>query len=542
MSSKVVVIGVDGATPQLLEKWMDAGKLPTFQMLRKKGVWGKLRSTIPPFSAPSWASIVTGCNPGKHGIYGFETLTDVNPHLITSKNRKTPAFWKYFSTMNLNNIIVNVPGSYPPEKINGVMITGLLTPSPDSRYTYPADLKNRLTKDDLGEYPLESIWLEDFSRSRLAETKPSKLVSILLNQLESRGKITCSLMKEMDWDFTMVVFRATDTAQHFLFDQLDHVLTIYQKVDELIKQLLDAAPDATFFIVSDHGFEQIKKILHPDNVLYKTGFLKPAHVPSNQVSQLSWNLFYKMGRVFLKRIPADFIKHSPLVKKILFSSAAKNKVFDFTETKAFSTAEGRGIQINLKQRYEEGIVEKNDYETVRDEIISLFSSLTDPDTGESYVDHVYRGTEVYGEKATDPLDLVLSLTPHYTASESLRFPGKQTAKYVRKLEKFPVLFSTDSSGRSGDHAQHGIFFGYGPNIKQGEVVDGLSVFDVLPQVFASFGFTPPSLVDGSVKETVFRSSPQLKKINWNKNESKDGLTSAEKQKIKMLHKHLQSGK
>lgn len=540
--SKVVVIGVDGATPQLLEKWMDAGKLPTFKKLRDEGVWGRLKSTIPPFSAPSWASIVTGCNPGKHGIYGFETLTDVNPHLITSKQRKVPAFWNYFSDMNMKNIIVNVPGSYPPEKIDGYMLTGLLTPSPDSRFSYPSDLKKRLTDNDLGEYPLESIWLEDFSRSRLAKTKPSKLVSILINQLESRGKVTTSLMKEIDWDFTMVVFRATDTAQHFLFDKLEHVLTVYQKVDELIDQLLQTAPDATFFIVSDHGFERIKKILHPDNVLYRSGYLKPTHIPSNNLAEISWKLFYKFGRLLLKTIPADFIKHSPFIKNMLFSSAAKNKMFDFTATKAFSTAEGRGIQINLKHRYKEGIVDETSYEMFRDELITLFTSLTDEDTRENFVEKVYRGTELYGKHAINPLDLVLSLKPHYTASESLRFPDKNVAYFIQNKQQFPVLFSTDSSGRSGDHGQHGIFFGYGPNIKKNEIVENMAVFDLLPQVFAAFGFYPPEKIDGRMNNDLFHSIPKLKKIKWDTSKADTLLTHAEKQKIKNLHKNLFSKK
>ena len=57
---KVIVIGIDGATPDLIEPWMNDGKLPNFDKIRKKGIWGKLASTIPPFSAPAWTSIVTG--------------------------------------------------------------------------------------------------------------------------------------------------------------------------------------------------------------------------------------------------------------------------------------------------------------------------------------------------------------------------------------------------------------------------------------------------------------------------------------------------
>ncbi|MBU1940188.1 MAG: alkaline phosphatase family protein, partial [Candidatus Thermoplasmatota archaeon] len=169
---RVILVGIDGATPQLLFKWIDEGVLPTFSRFRQQGSWGKLRSTLPPFSAPAWTSIVTGCNPGKHGIYGFESTGTLTPHLVNSRYRKVPAIWTYLTQAGLKNIIINVPGSYPPESINGFMITGLLTPSADSQFTYPADLKQRLTPTDLGQYDLEHFWLEDFSRARMKQQNP----------------------------------------------------------------------------------------------------------------------------------------------------------------------------------------------------------------------------------------------------------------------------------------------------------------------------------------------------------------------------------
>ena len=213
---KIVLLGIDGATPDLMEKWMDQGKLPNFQKIQKNGAWGKLKSTTPPFSAPAWTSIVTGCNPGKHGIYGFERTGTLEQHLISSSYRKVPAIWNYLTDIGLKSIIINVLGSYPPEKINGAMITGLLTPSYDSNFTYPKKIKERLNVNDLGEYDLEQLWLDDFSRSRMKKRNPKKFVSNINKQLTSRFLVGLNLMKEIDFDFTMIVFRGTDTAQHYL--------------------------------------------------------------------------------------------------------------------------------------------------------------------------------------------------------------------------------------------------------------------------------------------------------------------------------------
>ena len=105
---KVVLIGIDGATPDLLQKWIKEGKLPNFQKIQEKGVYGKLKSTTPPFSAPAWTSIATGCNPGKHGIYGFESTGTLEPHLINSKNRKTLAIWNYLTNIGMKNNVIEL--------------------------------------------------------------------------------------------------------------------------------------------------------------------------------------------------------------------------------------------------------------------------------------------------------------------------------------------------------------------------------------------------------------------------------------------------
>ena len=135
---RVVVIGLDGGTLDLMQPWMDDNSLPTFNKIRKQGVYGYLRSTTPYYSAPAWVSIVTGCNPGKHGIYDFfRTDCFAKKNLISSSYRKKPAIWNLLTNADRKSIVVNVPGTYPPEEINGVMITCLLTPSFESNFTYP---------------------------------------------------------------------------------------------------------------------------------------------------------------------------------------------------------------------------------------------------------------------------------------------------------------------------------------------------------------------------------------------------------------------
>lgn len=535
---KVVVIGIDGATPDLMEAWMDEGKLPFFDKMRKNGSRGKLLSTIPPFSAPAWTSIVTGCKPGKHGIYGFETTGAAETHLINSRYRKTPAIWNFLTDIGLSSIIVNVPGTYPPEKINGVMITGLLTPSLESNFTYPKDIKEKLNKDELGDFELEQMWVEDFPRSHMAKHAPEKLMKNIMKQMTSRAKVATNLMNKFDWDFTMVVFRGTDSAQHFLFDRKDLLLSCYQKVDELVGEMINMFPDALFFIVSDHGFETIKKVFYPDNVLYSAGLLKPVKDPYRSAVYVVWYLIFRIWTMMLRLMPTSTIKRSSFVKKLLFTGSYKGKLIDFSKTKAFSTADGRGIQIVHRSKYKTAIVDSKDYDKLSREISMLLQDLKDPDTGEKIVEEVYRWEEVYGKYARDPPDLIMKLEKGFTALEWIRGPERLSGLLQSKGKKtFPYVFKSDPAGRSGDHAAYGVFFVHGKNIKPGCLIEGASVEDILPTVFATMGISIPSGVDGKLLDDVFVEKPILKTVDWESySATKQILSKAETKKISELRK------
>jgi len=534
---KVVLIGVDGATPDLMDKWINEGKLKNFQKIRENGTWGKLKSTTPPFSAPAWTSIVTGCNPGKHGIYGFESTGTLKPHLINSCHRKAPAIWNLLTNMGRKSVIVNVPGTYPPEKIDGVMITGLLTPSRDSNFTYPKTIRERLTEDDLGEYDLEQFWMEDFSRSRMKKNAPEKLLNHITRQMTSRFQVGLNLMKELDWDFTMIVFRGTDTAQHFLFDKKDLLFLCYQKVDEFIGEIMNRTPDALFFVVSDHGFEEIKKVLYPDNVLYNYSFLTPSQDPyDNPVYKFNL-LIYRTINWFLGILPAKFLRESKTIKKLLFSGTSKVKLIDFSKTKAFSTADGRGIQICRKDKYNDGIVETADYKKVLDKISIILEKLKDQEDGKQIIERVYKWSEAYGNDAKNPPDLVFDLKKGVTASEWIRFPHRTSKLFESRKRHIPYLFNSDPSGRSGDHSKYGVFFAHGEGIKSNYEVSNMSAEDILPMIFTAMSIPIPNSVDGKVHEDVFIEKPNVEKIDWSFHPSnKKTLAKSELEKIRELRK------
>ena len=530
---KIIIIGLDGGTLDLMKPWMDKGKLPTFAKIREKGIYGKLRSTTPYYSAPAWVSIVTGVNPGKHGIYDFFRTDTFSKKIINSQYRKKPAIWNILTDAGKKSIVVNVPGSYPPEKIDGVMITGLLTPSPDSNYTYPKSIKDELVEGKLGKYELEQVAVDDLPKTLTARYSPEKLVRQINNMTDSHAQVTMNLMEKHEWDFTMVVFRGTDDAQHLLWDNKELILSCYQKADYYINKMMELYPDAVFIVVSDHGFGKPQKYFYVNNLLYNHGYLRATSNPSYNLNNLMLKVFNKLSRLIFHLIPLRSLVRSSIGKKLILSSGPASNI-DLSQTKAmYHSVCSRGIRINLKDKYKKGIVNKEDYESLRNELINLLKNLHDPETGEKIIKNIYRWEEIYSENAVnDPLDIIFDLNEKYGAQELLKPPDNLKQAIRSNKKTLPFLSKPGFYDWMGDHLPNGILFMYGKNIKSNQQINA-SVVDIVPTVLAALNNPIPNYIDGKVLENAFIKKPEVK---WAKipDKNKEFLTELELDRIKKL--------
>src|SRR3990172_13336252 len=119
--TKMLIVGWDGATFDIIKPLVDKGKLPNIATLMRSGVWGRLDSTIPPLTPVAWTSMSTGVNPGKHGIYDAMIYNQEN-HKVSFVNatlRKVKPIWSILSERNKNVGVINVPMTYPPDEVNG---------------------------------------------------------------------------------------------------------------------------------------------------------------------------------------------------------------------------------------------------------------------------------------------------------------------------------------------------------------------------------------------------------------------------------------
>ena len=259
---KLLIMGLDGATFKVINPLIQSGKLPTISRLIKNGLACICKSTHPPVTSPAWPSFMTGCNPGKHGVYHF---FDGSAKLYTSRDIKKPTFWDILGEYGYKSLVVNVPVTYPPKRINGVLITGMLTP-PNGKFAYPDEVERLLRADGYIVSPSKSL-----IKSLIFDKKAfDELVKIERKRTDAIIKLT----EKYEFDLVCVVYQITDIVQHMLWDKKEFVFKAYEEIDKEIEKLIEHLSPENIIIISDHGFSSYKKQININQFLFEKGLLK----------------------------------------------------------------------------------------------------------------------------------------------------------------------------------------------------------------------------------------------------------------------------
>ena len=212
---RVLAIGLDSAAPDLIERWVREGKLPVFKRLMDSGCYGRLESTEPALTPPAWTSSVTGVNPGKHNIYDFYRITPQHgKEIATSKDRRSKAIWNLLDEFGRRSIILNLPLTYPAEQFNGIMVTGMPTPSLDKSFVTPETLRDEVLRLIGGK----KLGVDTNTLLRGDEDQFLKDLERITDRI---SKLAFHLINNYDWDFFMVVFDDLDRLQHVFWHHMD---------------------------------------------------------------------------------------------------------------------------------------------------------------------------------------------------------------------------------------------------------------------------------------------------------------------------------
>ena len=514
---RVLVIGWDGACWPVLEKYLEAGRLPTLKKLVQGGAAGDLVSTVPFHSGPAWMSISTGVNPGKHNIFHFCRTSGYDMQFVNGSFRRSASVWEIIGQAGMKVAVVNIPMTFPPQEVNGVMVSGMDTPSAESRFTYPESLGDELTK---------SGYLITWGSANFRRGREEEFADKLLKMARKRGDLVLSLLRDPDPRFMIVNFAASDRAQHFFWHTVgvegqDWLGEIYSELDSILSGILNAIDDSTtLLLVSDHGFGPLHKVVGLGEWLRDEGLLKlRSRVPRYMLRKMGESVERVGGR---RGLDMTFNRVSK-VRSALQTARIDAWSLDWSRTKAWFPPTEGGIRINVKGREPHGIVDGGrEYEELREHIIHGLESLTDVNTGVRVIEKVHRREEIYsGPYVVNAPDLVIE-------------PGAGYA--VGKKSSPAGMNSSGGLPMSGDHLRTGVFVGYGLDMKAGTSIESASVYDIAPTVLHLLGLPVPGQMDGRVLKDAFEQSsePAQREV------TRRGGTDGEREKIRTRITRLQS--
>ena len=520
---QVLILGLDGATFDLIKPWVASGQLPTFKHLMDTGTQASLESTIPPITPPAWTSFMTGMNPGKHGVFNFTEYhpTDHSIRYANASNRKMPSIWKLLSSLGRSVGVFNVPMTYPPEEVNGFCISGLDTPDKDSDFVYPRWLKQEI-EHAVGELYLDPRHLGFMT----TDDRRDKILESLIRIENRRTQIAAYLLKKYPVDVMMLVYTATDTAQHFFWNYMDPthpshdpsgaekyrdaILKIYRTIDADIATLLDAIPpECTVIVLSDHGGGAVSgKVIHLNQYLHELGLLAYKNGSTGSPGRLLHRCVsgvdgYLRGCLSPRQKTA-IARFFPTLREKWESYATALNVIDWPKTQAYCLeflAFPSEMWINLEGRTPHGTVKPGaDYEKVIELLTENLSSLCDDSTGQRLIQKVYRKDEVYqGPYIDQAPDLMFSWWEHGSLESRKSSAGAQHPSLRAYAEAREEL----AASWSGTHRLQGILLLKGAPFRAGLTLSQAHITDVAPTLLYLLGLPVPTEMDGKVMVDAF---------------------------------------
>jgi len=486
MAKKLLVIGIDGVSWELIQPLVDQGAMPTLKGIIDKGTSGKLATVLPPDSSPAWPSFFTGKNPGKTGVFSFfKLLPDYSIRFPKSTDIKAESVWGMLSKKGFKCNVVNVPITFPPEKINGKMVS-YVREFEAKGFVFPKELEAKV-KEIKGNQGNEKTGYKKYAE------KTGKIFEIF------------RLLDSNEWDFEMIVFLQSDSIQHEIKTGSEEMNRYFTYLDETIKRLVDSCTtDTTIMVLSDHGSTQAKKVFNVNNWLAQNNYL----VLKENVNQRDW-FFTALKRVGITRgsiyrlfkalglkravsgIPQKMrksLKEDHEETEVSFRNLVLKGAVDWENTKAFCYS-STGVHVNRKGAFEKGCVEAWKAQALAAELAGRLNK--ELGSKEFFLPkELYKGP--YSGKSPD-IVMESGRSPIY-------FSDKYSAngKLVGTPEKLIGL-----------HTANGIYAIKGKGICRGKKAD-LSILDLARTMLHIFGVPSPQDLDGKLPGQIFEKKQEEK--------------------------------
>lgn len=448
-SQRLLVVGWDGATFDMLDPLLMNGDLPNLKALIDRGRSATLESTKIPISSAAWPTITTGRGPGQHGVYSFFRPVEdsYDARLISAKDVDAPPLWRILSARGHTVHVWGVPVTFPPEAVRGTLVAGMLSPE-SAEYAHPEGFAAELRQ--AGYVPDMGVW---------RQTQAAYDIERIEAQVAIKERLVCEQLKARDWSFSMIVFKSLDVLCHRPVQDLDRpdVQRLLKRLDVTLGAMIAAAgEETTVLVLSDHGFKEYERTFNMHRWLMDAGYSR-----ANPDAKL------------------EEVPQGTLAEFKASERAARLAQIQLDETQAIAVeTEGHfgAIRLNLEGREPAGCVASGDQDAVMRAITKDLLALEFP-KGIPVVRAVHRGADLYPGRWSKSIvpDLIVEFAPEWRCV---------AATFGQALTYGEPPFP--------DHALNGIFALAGNNIQPDPKRGHLGLLDIAPLALHLLGEPIPT--------------------------------------------------
>jgi predicted AlkP superfamily phosphohydrolase/phosphomutase len=484
---KLIVVGLDAATFDVIDPLVEAGDLPALAGLLARGARGTLRSTTHPLTPLAWTTMVSGVNAGRHGIWDFSErdASGYGLRLVNGSHSRAPALWTRLSEAGRRVGVVNVPFTWPAPDVNGFALAGIDAGAREDGMSSPRELVHEL-QDRFGRLLLDHSFPVD-EEGRLD-------LELVRRACEQKVAIVDWLTERYDPELLFVVFMAADHVHHLAWPDWEErgrdstVAEAYRILDASLGELLKRADDDTnVLVVSDHGGGALRGVVNLNAWLAEQGYLSYAENGSTNGGGV--HRLFELRRKLPKEWRYSLKQRLPRLRERAYRLRPPS-VVDWRQTRAFAYGIFGNIVLNVAGRERDGIVQPGEeYERLRDELRERLLDLRSED-GESIVAAVHRREDLFSGPELDKIpDLIVEFRDYAWLGK-----GNLTER-TATLEDTIAIRAHPEQRYAGGHRPDGIFVLAGPAARAGAELHA-GIADVAPTVLYLLDEPVPSSFEG----------------------------------------------
>ena len=523
---KLLLIGLDAADRELIERWADAGHLPNIAKLRSSGVWGSLQTSADTLHVSAWPSIFSGVTPDKHGLYHAYVMREGEQAPVRPRPEECPVpfLWKLLDAHGKKSIIMDAFLTCPLRDFNGIQVVdwGSWTWF-SGQEILPKEIANEI-QQKFGSYPAEN-------HSEVGMTPPPDPVGFrerLIKGVEKKTEVARWLMDSQPWDFFLLVFGECHAAGHYFWHYQDEdyvaypedcdqllrsaLLDVYKSIDASIGEFAAAAgPDVSVIVVSGDGMGPNYSASHLLPDVLKRMHLMNAGAAEDETQSTATK---KHRQSFASRLRNMVPKSArAMVSKYILPRSVNERLslhwktadIDWANTRAFliDNANEGFVRVNLKNREPEGIVGPGkEYDDVCCSVGDVAQSMINPDNGKPVASEVHKSTEIYSGPCVQNMpDVIINWNPDAKVTTRVEVPGLGTIECPDAgFEVTPYY--------TGNHRGNAFIIAQGPGIEPATELENGDILDLAPSILDHFGIEVPDHMDGTVQSQLLAQWPK----------------------------------